>query len=91
MKDNHPQLSIKVGNKYIEDVQYYKNVFGVNIYYDSSQNGCYQWSIQSRADTLAFYCLKNPSRSHKMNRVHLINKYYYLLDIRAYVNQPRAW
>jgi hypothetical protein len=51
-KNNHPQLSIRVTNKLLQDVQWYKQVFPGNIYFDSSQNGYYTWSIQSRVDIL---------------------------------------
>ena len=93
MKNGHPQLSIRVSNKYIQDIQYFKDVFGGNIYFDNSANGSYQWSIQSRSDILSFYSYLqlNPSRSHKLNRIHLINKYYELLDIRCYINEPKVW
>lgn len=96
IKDNKPQLSIRVSNKYIQDVQYFKDVFGGNIYFDNSANGSYQWSIQSRSDILSFYqyLRLNPSRSHKLNRIHLINKYYELVDLNAYNldhHSYRAW
>lgn len=86
IKNNRPQLSIRVSNKYIQDVQYFKDVFGGNIYFDNSANGSYQWSIESRSDILSFYqyLRLNPSRSHKLNRIHLINKYYELVDLKCY-------
>ncbi|KAL0304711.1 UNVERIFIED_CONTAM: Cytochrome c oxidase subunit [Sesamum calycinum] len=43
MKNRLPQLSIRVTNKLLQDVESYKVVFGGNIYFDSSQNGYYQW------------------------------------------------
>jgi hypothetical protein len=93
MKNNHPQLSIRVSNKYIQDIQYYKDIFGGNIYFDNSSNGSYNWSIQSRSDILSLYeyFKLNPSRSHKLNRIHLIKKYYELLDLRCYKNEPKVW
>jgi hypothetical protein len=42
MKNNRPQLSLRVTNKLQVDVEPFKSVFGGNIYYDSSQNGYYQ-------------------------------------------------
>lgn len=42
-----PQLSIRVTNKLLQDVE-----SGVNIYFDSSKNGYYQWSVQSRKDVI---------------------------------------
>ncbi|XP_073307128.1 cytochrome c oxidase subunit 1-like [Primulina huaijiensis] len=38
MKHQLPQLSIRVTNKLLQDVESYKVVFGGNIYFDSSQN-----------------------------------------------------
>ncbi|KAJ4834116.1 cytochrome c oxidase subunit 1, partial [Turnera subulata] len=42
MKHQLPQLSIRVTNKLLQDVESYKVVFGGNIYFDSSKNGYYQ-------------------------------------------------
>ncbi|KAG9438654.1 hypothetical protein H6P81_021397 [Aristolochia fimbriata] len=42
MKNQLPQLSIRVTNKLLQDVESYKVVFGGNIDFDSSQNGYYQ-------------------------------------------------
>lgn len=49
----NPQLTISVTNKHHSDVQPYKDTFGGNIYFYSSQNGYYKWTVQSRADVLA--------------------------------------
>jgi hypothetical protein len=86
MKNNYPQLSIRVVNKLLQDVQYYKNVFGGNIYFDSSQNGYYQWSVQSREDVLNMlnYFKTHTSRSHKSQRLFLINEYFTLKDLKAF-------
>ena len=74
-KNNHPQLTISVTNKYLQDVQEYKNILGGNIYFDKSQNGYYKWSIQSKDIVLNFindYIKINPSRTLKINK--LFNK-----------------
>jgi hypothetical protein len=86
MKNNYPQLSIRVVNKLLQDVQYYKNVFGGNIYFDSSQNGYYQWSVQSREDVLNMlnYFKTHTSRSHKSQRLFLIYEYFTLKDLKAF-------
>ncbi|KAL8464752.1 hypothetical protein ACS0TY_034309 [Phlomoides rotata] len=39
MKHGLPQLSIRVTNKLLQDVESYKVVFGGSLYFDSSQNG----------------------------------------------------
>ena len=86
IKNNYPQITISVTNKLLVDVITFKDVFGGNIYYDKSQNGYYKWSIQSRTDIEKFqsYILKNPIHSNKKKRLFLINKFYYLRDLRAY-------
>ena len=86
-KNNIPQLTISVTNKYLSDVQPYKNLFGGNIYFDKSQNGYYKWSIQSKKDILNFinYAKNNSaSKTIKQKRLLLINNYYYLIEIKAY-------
>lgn len=85
-KEIYPLLSIRVTNKLLQDVESYKDVFGGNIYYDSSQNGYYQWSVQSREDILKMLSFFNcfPSRSYKSRRIQLINEYYKLYDLKAY-------
>jgi LAGLIDADG endonuclease len=92
----HPQLSIRVTNKLLCDVQWFSLVFGGNIYFDNSQNGYYQWSVQSREKIMEMseYFRSYPSRSHKSKRIHLIKKYYELLDLQAYKadsNLHKAW
>ena len=81
-----PQLTISVTNKLLVDISYFKEIFGGNIYFDQSQNGCYKWSIQSREDILYFlnYIRSCPSYSIKRKRLYLINRYYELKDIKAY-------
>lgn len=81
------QLTIRVTNKLIQDVQYYQDVFGGSIYYDTSQNGYYSWSIQSREHILDFlaYFQSHPFRSQKAKRFFLIHDYYLLRDRKAYL------
>lgn len=96
MKNGLPQLSVRVTNKLLQDVEVYKTVFGGYIYYDRSQNGYYQWSIQSKADVLTMLdYFKNTSfKSHKSLRFHLILFYYDLYDKKAFMpDSPhnKAW
>ncbi len=86
MKNNHPQLTILVTNKLLVDVTPFKDILGGNIYYDKDKNDYYKWSIQSRIDIEKFqsYISKYLTYSHKKKRLLLINKYYYLKDLRAY-------
>jgi len=86
MKNLRPQLTIRVVNKLLQDVQWYKQVFGGYIYFDSSQNGYYHWSIQSREDVLTTleYFKHSKCRSHKSHRFFLIEEYFYLRDLEAF-------
>lgn len=95
-KDFRPQLSIRVTNKLLQDIEIFKTVFGGNIYFDSSQNGYYQWSIQSEIDILKFfeYFKSSTFKSHKSKRFFLIKDYYTLLDLKAYQAENvhhKAW
>ncbi|KAH6815989.1 hypothetical protein C2S53_012697 [Perilla frutescens var. hirtella] len=86
MKHGLPQLSIRVTNKLLQDVEPYKVVFGGSLYFDSSQNGYYQWSIQSRKDVMLMldYFKSNTFRSHNSRRFFLIKEYYSLYDLKAF-------
>lgn len=42
IKNAEPQLTIRITNKLMQDIQYYQNVFGGEIYFDSGQNGYYK-------------------------------------------------
>ena len=98
-KNNYPQLTISVTNKYLQDVQEYKNILGGNIYFDKSQNGYYKWSIQSKDIVLNFindYIKINPSRTLKINKLYLSKEFYYLKELKAYNQsfdsaQYKAW
>lgn len=96
MKNELPQLSIRVTNKLLQDVQPYKTVFGGNIYYDSSQNGYYQWSVQSKSDVIMMldYFKSSSFKSHKSKRFFLIKEYYKLYAMKAFKEDNeyhKAW
>lgn len=96
IKNSRPQLSIRVVNKLLQDVQYFKDVFGGNIYFDSAQNGYYQWSIQSQEDVLKMlnYFKTHTSRSHKSQRLFLIKDYFSLRLLEAFKSDSihhKAW
>jgi ribosome modulation factor len=85
IKSLYPQLSIRVTNKLLQDVEWYKRAFGGNVYFDSSQNGYYQWSMQSRSDVLnVLDYFKANCRSHKSQRFFLVEEYFRLRDLAAY-------
>lgn len=88
IKNNIPQLTINISNKYLIDIQSFKDLFGGNIYYDRSNNGYYKWNIESKEDILNFrdYILNYPSKTSKFNKIILIALYYKLKDIKAYEN-----
>jgi hypothetical protein len=96
MKNFRPQLSIKVTNKLLQELQWYKQVFGGCIYFDSSQNGYYNWSVQSREDILNVldYFKSSKCRSYKSHRFYLIKEYYYLRDLNSFNEDSihyKAW
>lgn len=80
------RLSVRVTNKLQQDVAIFKETFGGSIYFDTSQNGYYCWSIQSRPDILNFltYFEKVIFRSFKSKRFYLIKTYLELKDLKAY-------
>jgi len=86
MKNGRPQLSIRAVNKLLQDVQWFKDVFGGCMFFDSAKNGCYHWSVQSRDDVLRMleYFTAHPGRSHKSKRFFLIHDYFSLRDLEAF-------
>lgn len=86
MKNDLPQLSIRVTSKLIQDVLPYKTAFNGEVYYDSSQNGYYQWSVQSKVDSLRIlaYFKSSHFKSHKSKRFFLLNEYYDLYEMKAF-------
>lgn len=96
MKDHRPKLSLRVVNKQLADVQHYLSLFGGVINYDTSQNGYYYWSVQSREDVFMMlnYFNHHPCRSAKFHRLHLVTRYYELCDLKAYIpcsKTNKAW
>lgn len=53
---------------------------------DSSQNGYYNWSLQSRNEIqiILNYFKKHTLKIHKLHRYHLIKDYFKLRDLQAY-------
>lgn len=86
LKNNIPQLSIRVVAKLLVNIQPFQSILGGSIYYDNSQYGCYVWSIQKREDIDKFllYFKDNIFKSNKSKRIFLIKEYYKLYDLRAY-------
>jgi len=94
--NNQPQLTISVTNKHYSDVQPYMDTFGGDIYFNSSQNGYYKWTVQSRVDVLAMlgYFKQCSPHSFKKQRLILMNSFYQLYDLRAFIPESihhSAW
>ena len=97
-KGERPQLTISVSNKKEINILPFKYIFGGNIYYDKSGYGYFKWTIQSKSDIFVFvnYLKTQPCRSYKRHRIFLVNKYYYLVELKAYNSYPdsalyKAW
>lgn len=91
-----PRLKIRVSNKLLQDVDWFRLSFGGNIYFDSSQNGYYQWSVESRENIVKFMnnFQYNFCHSCKSRRFFLIKDYYKLRDLKAYKDESphnKAW
>ena len=85
LKNNIPQLTISVTNKLQVDVMHFMTHFGGNVYFDSSQNGYYKWSVQSEKDIklVLDYFKVHSSKSVKRNRLFLVNEYYSMIHLEA--------
>lgn len=86
-KNEYPQLTISVTNKYYIDIKDFQLIFGGNIYFDKAQNGYFKWSIQSEKDVLNWinnYVNNNPSRSFKAKKLALTKEFFKLKSIKAY-------
>ena len=81
-----PQLSISVSNKHEIDLLMYQTRFGGSVFYDPSDKGYYKWYISSTADVACFlaYVKVTPVRSIKVQRLHLVPKYYELVAMKAF-------
>jgi hypothetical protein len=94
-KNGLPQLSLRVTNKFVVDVQPFMDIFGGNIYFDSRQNGYYQWSVQSKRDVIRITALLSSAcRSNKSRRFFLVEEYFNLRDLRAFYPDSihhKAW
>lgn len=84
--NERPQLFISVTNKYLVDVEDFKNILGGSINFDKSQNGYYKWVITNEYNHKVFYeyILNNPSRSYKGNKIYLVPEFYKLYNLKAY-------
>lgn len=83
---DNPKLIIQVKDKEYKNIHEYLKTFGGQIHFDKSQNGFYQWSIQSFTDHITFYnySKNHVLRSNNAKRFYLIKKYYHLIQFQAY-------
>jgi hypothetical protein len=85
-------ITISVSNKSKIDVEPFL-LFKGNTYFSKSGYGHYLWSISSQSDVLYIleYFKSYPSRSHKLSRLTLVNKFYSLKFLKAHkqpINTP---
>lgn len=84
------QLSISAGQKTAEILQPLVELYGGKIYIDKGSSQSFKWYITKREDILKLieYLKIYPSRSAKKNKLHLIPKFYELLDLKAHLALP---
>ena len=90
INENNTQLSISISQKTSELLQPLINLYGGNIYIDRGSSQSFKWYISKREDILNLieYFKCYPSRSAKVNRLHLIPKFYELKDLKAHKALP---
>lgn len=81
------QLSISASQKTTEILTPLVELFGGYVYIDKGGNGSFKWYITKKQDILNLieYLKKYPSRSAKNNRLHLVQKFYKLKDMKAHI------
>ena len=79
-------MSITISQKTSELLQPLINLYGGNIYIDRGSSQSFKWYITKREDILNLieYFKIVPSRSAKVNRLHLIPEFYELRDLKAH-------
>lgn len=90
---SNTQLSISASQKTSEILQPLVELYGGNIYIDRGKSNSFKWYITKREEILNLveYFKKNPSRSAKQNRLHLIPKFYELKDLKAHKALPDSY
>lgn len=86
-QNGKPQLIISVVNKYLQDIEEYKNILGGNIYFSKGINGHFKWIITNEENHKRWfeYNKNNPSRSFKGCRIFWIKDFYELYNSNAYL------
>lgn len=80
------QLSISASQKTSELLQPLVELNGGNIYIDKGNSQSFKWYVTKRETILNLveYFITNSPKSAKKNRIHLINKFYELKDLKAH-------
>lgn len=88
LNNNKPELFISVSNRYLVDIEDFKELLGGNIYFDKSQNGNFRWNITDEVNHMKWYeyIKNNPSRSLKGRRIFMLKRFYSLYNEKAYLD-----
>ena len=80
------QLSISIGQKTTELLNPLIELYGGNVYIDKGSSESFKWYITKKEDILKLieYFKEYPPRSAKINRLHLVPKFYELKSIKAH-------
>jgi LAGLIDADG endonuclease len=80
------QLSISVSQKTTQVLEPLIELYGGSIYIDRGKSDSFKWYITKRETILSLieYFKIFPSRSGKNSRLHLIPKFYELIDLKAH-------
>jgi len=80
------QLTISIANKSRSNIEFLLDNLGGNIYFDTSENGCYFWKANSKLlhFKLYDYFLNFPPKTIKGHRTHLIKEFHELNELKAY-------
>jgi len=80
------QLSLTVTQKTSELLNPLIDLYDGNIYVDNGSSQSFKWYITKREDVLKLieYFKENPPKSAKIKRLHLVNNFYELKDMKAH-------
>ena len=92
------QLSISASQKTAEILQPLIDLYGGNVYIDKGNSLSFKWYISKREDILKLieYFKNHPCRSAKIQRLHLVPRFYELKDLKAHKalegsNLEKSW
>jgi len=87
INSSNSQLSISASQKTSEILQPLVELFGGYVYIDRGGHGSFKWYVTKKEDILNLieFFKKYPSRSAKNNRLHLLPKFYELIDMKAHI------